>query len=122
MTTSAHFENKRSHWRSCVFVPHPADRCSMFQDGALGDDNLSAAAGTPDGGVVVAGNSNGTYNGVASEGSTDFVAIKLGTLATLALIDAVVAADAGDSMWFYCTAYPPPPPPPPPCGPATQTT
>lgn len=31
---------------------------------------------------MVAGYLNGTYNGVASEGSTDFVAIKLGTFVT----------------------------------------
>lgn len=53
----------------------------MLQDGAAGDDSLSSAAATDDGGVVVGGHSNGTYNGVASEGLVDFVAIKLGTLA-----------------------------------------
>ena len=52
---------------------------SMLQDGTAGDDCLSAAAATDDGGVVVGGHSNGTYNGVASEGFADFAAIKLGT-------------------------------------------
>ena len=45
----------------------------------MGDDGLSCAAATEDGGLVVGGNSNGTYNGIASEGLVDFVAIKLGT-------------------------------------------
>eukprot|EP00752_Nemacystus_decipiens_P003778 g3478.t1 len=47
-----------------------------WQDGALGDDYLAGAAATNDGGVVVGGHSNGTYNGI-SEGSVDFVVIKL---------------------------------------------
>lgn len=58
---------------------------SMLQDGAAGDDRISSAAGTDDGGVVVGGYSNGTYNGVASEGLVDFVAIKLGALAAFTL-------------------------------------
>lgn len=51
----------------------------------MGDDALSGAAVTNDGGVVVAGYSNGTYNGV-SEGLTDFVAIKLGAFAERRLV------------------------------------
>ena len=51
---------------------------STLQDGAAGDDCLSSVAATDDGGVVVGGYSNGTYNGVASEGLVDFAAIKLG--------------------------------------------
>ncbi len=49
----------------------------------MGDDRLYAAAAMDDGGVVVGGYSNGTYNGVASEGMVDFVALKLGTYAPL---------------------------------------
>ncbi len=45
----------------------------------MGDDFLGCAAATDDGGVVVGGNVNGTYNAVASEGLVDFIAIKLGT-------------------------------------------
>lgn len=44
----------------------------------MGDDRLYAAAAMDDGGVVVGGYSNGTYNGVISEGLVDFIAIKLG--------------------------------------------
>lgn len=57
-------------------------RCCL-QDGATGDDCLFAASATGDGGVVVGGHSNGTYNGVASEGLGDFAAIKLGMLVKL---------------------------------------
>ncbi len=45
----------------------------------MGDDFLGCAAATEDGGVVVGGNVNGTYNAVASEGLVDFIAIKFGT-------------------------------------------
>lgn len=51
---------------------------SVLQDGAAGDECLSGVAATDDGGVVVGGHLNGTYDGVASEGLVDFAAIKLG--------------------------------------------
>ena len=51
---------------------------ATLQDGAAGDDCLQSAAATDDGGVVVGGYSNGTYNGVASKGLVDFTAIKIG--------------------------------------------
>lgn len=47
------------------------------QEGATGDESFLAAAATDDGGVVVAGYSNGTIDGVVSEGSSDFLAVKL---------------------------------------------
>lgn len=52
---------------------------TLLQDGAAGDDCIYSVAATDDGGVAVGGYSNGTYNGVASEGLVDFAAIKLGT-------------------------------------------
>lgn len=47
------------------------------QDGAEGEDYLTSAAATDDGGVVVGGYTTGLYNGVDSEGRADFVAIKM---------------------------------------------
>ncbi len=60
------------------FSNHVATSLRMPQGGATGDDYLFSAAATDDGGVVVGGYSNGTYNGVISEGLVDFIAIKLG--------------------------------------------
>ncbi|CAM9508827.1 unnamed protein product [Ascophyllum nodosum] len=46
-------------------------------EGSEGSDFLRCAAAVDDGGVVVAGMSNGTWNGVESIGDADFAAIKL---------------------------------------------
>ncbi|CAN0111305.1 unnamed protein product [Ascophyllum nodosum] len=46
-------------------------------EGSEGSDYLVSAAAVADGGVVVAGWSNGTWNGVESIGDADFAAIKL---------------------------------------------
>ncbi|CAN0028156.1 unnamed protein product [Pylaiella littoralis] len=48
-----------------------------WQDGTEDRDVLACAVATDDGGVVVGGYTTGTYNGVASEGLEDFVALKL---------------------------------------------
>ncbi|CAN0059164.1 unnamed protein product [Ectocarpus sp. 4 AP-2014] len=47
-----------------------------WQEGTTGEDTMSDAAATDDGGVVVGGYFNGTLSGVASEGLGDFIAIK----------------------------------------------
>ncbi|CAN0410202.1 unnamed protein product, partial [Pylaiella littoralis] len=48
-----------------------------WQDGSEEGDGLVCAVATDDGGVVVGGSTGDTYNGVASEGLDDFVALKL---------------------------------------------
>lgn len=49
----------------------------MLQEGSEGSDFLTDAAAVADGGVVVTGYYNGTWNGETSSGETDFAAVKL---------------------------------------------
>lgn len=53
------------------------------QEGSIGNDYLWGAAALEDGGVVVAGSTNGTWNGVTSLGEFDFVAVKLDSEGTM---------------------------------------
>lgn len=53
------------------------DSTKLSQEGSEEDDRMSAAAALGDGGVVFAGFSSGTWNGVASVGGADFAAAKL---------------------------------------------
>lgn len=89
-TTSIYYysTNSRRFLRGCRVLARMIEDClyvnphifsSMLQGGGTLDECLSGVAATDDGGVVVGGPSNGTFNGVASEGGADFAAIKLGT-------------------------------------------
>lgn len=44
---------------------------------------MSATAAVADGGVIMVGNTDGNWNGVASQGGADFAAVKLGSAGTV---------------------------------------
>ncbi|CAN0417589.1 unnamed protein product, partial [Pylaiella littoralis] len=66
-------------WYDMVVAKFDSDGNFLWswQDGTERDDALRCAVATDDGGVVVGGYTYGTYDGVASEGPEDFVALKL---------------------------------------------
>ncbi|CAM9819697.1 unnamed protein product [Scytosiphon promiscuus] len=70
-------DNEGEHDLAAMKIDVNGELLWTWQEGSAGDELFSSAAATDDGGVVLAGYSNGTFNGVASEGLTDFLAVKL---------------------------------------------